>query len=627
MHIIFGKIYYWFLPILIILRYFKFKVFYLKIGAKADNKRETIAIKLKNNNVLPLPLEFEKNFLLGTDYSLCDSDPDEFVYKKNLKLIPDRSLIRFCNLFSINQNNKKKLRLLVQDFIFNKQKTISGKLGMWSSSYPHKKIIYVSFDFVDFYTTKIGTNLFKIIIPIDIFYYLIKFSVKFSSLFLRLIKNAISKSGTRQFLEKQNLEKIFDKRVAIISHKGIIYGTKDYNMFEKSLYYSSDPKSCLNKYNILHLDYSNFSSSDKNIYWVNLKKMEISRSKIFFETILFIIKTFYLIRSWSTFLGWILCLQQYNSYIKYCEVIKKFKNLKIALIDYEVLCQKTLIFALEKNNVKTIATQERFITTFYKSFANVVVDTYFTISEFTGNFFKNSKYCEIKNIIPIGQYRSDYIPFFKKESIPNEVLEAKSNGKKILVILAHHVTERWFESHTDPLLSWSAQMHFLEDILLLSKYLPNTFIVIRYKYLNVQKISYFKDVIKRIKSSKNIVISNNYHEPFYSYKLCANADLIIAKHTSLGDECLSHNIPVLFYEYTHNMKKVFSHIFDYSPSNLMCYNFEELLEKSKSLLINNSSKIKDDIEVINNKYFKVKEKGNIKDNIIRYVENLINDNA
>ena len=49
----------------------------------------------------------------------------------------------------------------------------------------------------------------------------------------------------------------------------------------------------------------------------------------------------------------------YSTYIKYCEIIKKFKNLKICIIDYDLFCPKTLILALEKNNIKTVATQER----------------------------------------------------------------------------------------------------------------------------------------------------------------------------------------------------------------------------------------------------------------------------
>ena len=108
--------------------------------------------------------------------------------------------------------------------------------------------------------------------------------------------------------------------------------------------------------------------------------------------------------------------------------------------------------------------------------------------------------------------------------------------------------------------------------------------------------------------------------------MCANADLVIVKHTSLADECLSNEIPVLFYDYAHNMKSVRSDAFDYSPSGLMCHNFEELLERSKSLLFDSSSKLRDEISELNKTIYYVKEKGNIKNKIIKQLENLINKN-
>ena len=48
----------------------------------------------------------------------------------------------------------------------------------------------------------------------------------------------------------------------------------------------------------------------------------------------------------------------------------------------------------------------------------------------------------------------------------------------------------------------------------------------------------------------------------------------------------------------------------------MCYNFEELLKKSKSLLFDSSSKLKDEINALNKTIYYVKEKGNVKNKII-----------
>ena len=60
MHVIFGYVRYWQIIIMRILCYFNFKVFYLYIDTESDIKKNEIAIKLKKNNIYPLPIELEK---------------------------------------------------------------------------------------------------------------------------------------------------------------------------------------------------------------------------------------------------------------------------------------------------------------------------------------------------------------------------------------------------------------------------------------------------------------------------------------------------------------------------------------------------------------------------------------
>jgi len=615
MYIIFGSIANWQVFLLKVLTYLKFKVFYLYIEAKSDVARNEIAMKLKLNNIFPLPIEFEEK-ISPKAFSLLTGDTDEVAYKKNLKLIPDKILKKYCHLFYVHETKIKKLRLLIQDFVAGQQMLISGKLGVWSAAYPLKKIIYISFKFKCFYLSETGTNIYKIIIPIDILTYFSKFIKKTILFFLEFVDKK-----NNQNLHKNKIKELLTKKVALITHQGITVGSKEKGLlFEKSLYYSDDANSCLSKNNILHLDYSNFSSPEQNIYWVCLKKEKINSTKIFFKTFLACFKTFYLIKNWQTFLGWLLCMKQYNAFIKYNEAIKKFINLRIALIDHDYLCPKTLILALEKNNIKTVATQDRFITTFYTSYVNVILDTYYTASEYTAKFIKKSKYCDVTNIIPIGQYRSDYIPLYKKE-IPKAISNAKKTGKKILIVLGPHARNYWFESYCELQVNWSAQINFLEDIIKLSQHLSNAFIILRCKKLNWSSNIYFKKILTKINNCENIIISDNYRESYYSYKLCANADLIIARHTSLADECLSNEIPVLFHDYSHNMQEIFTGIPNYLPSSLVCNNFEELYQKSKSFLFLNSNKLIDDVKELNRKIYYVNNKKNIKIKIINDLEN------
>ena len=621
MHAIFGSVKYWQIIIMRILCYFNFKVFYLYIDTESDIEKNEIAIKLKKNNIYPLPIELEKKIPLQP-FSLLTSDPDQIAYKKNIKIVPDLFLKKYCNLFSIDNQKTKKLRLLIQDIISHQQRVVSAKLGIWSALYPVKKIVYISFKFLCFYNADTGKNIFKIVIPLDIFNYFLKIvKNKFSS-FLKL-NNKKSINKKNEISNSFNFEEIANKSVALITHKGLTYGSKENMLFEKSLYYSDNTDSYLNKYNILHLDYSNFSSPEKNIHWVCLKKVKFSKTQVLLKTSLACLKTLNLIRNWSTLLGWILCMKQYFIYIKYYEVIKKFKKLRIAIIEHDYLCPKTLLLALEKKKVKTISTQDRFYTTFYTSYFNVLLDTYYTASEYTAKFIKNSKYYNIKNLIPVGQYRSDYISSFKKDSIPEEISNAKEKGKKIIVVLGHHSMKHWFESNSEPNLNWSAQMSFLKDIIKLSKNLKNTFIILRYKMLNWTENSYFKSILEEIESCENIKFSNDYSESFYSLKLCANADLVIAKHTSLADECLSNEIPVLFYEYTHNLEKIFLDIINYLPSELICHNFEDLYKKSQSILTSSSNKWEAQIKELNDRVYYVKEKKNIKKRILGDLENQI----
>jgi len=627
MHIIFGYVSHWNIPLLRIIKYFKPNVFYLEIDAKTEIKKNKIATKLKKNNIYPLPIELEKKISYKLDYSLCDHQ--EFAYKKNFDLVPDRIIQKYCELFSIDKKKTNKLRLLIQDFIANKKESLgmAGTLPTWCALNKSKKILYVGFKFICFYMPKANNNVFKIIIPLDLLNYLTKIVKKIFSIFSKQKKELYQNTNDQFFnMNEENFKKFEKKNVAFVVHNGLIYGTKDRIIFEKSLYYSDDENSFLNKNNILHLDYSNFSSPEQNLNWICLKKMKVSKTKILLKTILASVKTLILIRNWSEFLGWLFCIQQYNRYLKYCSVIEKFKNLKIALIDYDVLCPKTLILALEKNNVKTIATQERFIHTFYTPDANLIVDTYYVVSEFAANHIKNSKYYDVKNLIPVGLYRSDYLTLYKKKNIPAEILEAKKNDKKIIIVSGYSSPHHWFESYTSITKNWSSQINFLEDIIKLSKLLKNSFIVLRYKEIGWLACTHFKEILNKINECENIIISDNYKEAFYAYKLCANADLVIAKHTSLADECLTKEIPVLFYEYSHNLTKMTSAIFNYLSSNLMCHNFEELLERSNSLLFDSSSKLKDEIKKLNETIYHVKnlgEKENIKNRILSECSQII----
>ena len=168
MHIIFESLTSWQIPILKLLKHLKFKVFYLNIKANSDFKKNEIAENLKKKNIFPLPIELEKEILPSTSYCFfSELDPSEITYKRNMKLVPDKILKKYCNLFSIKDGKIKKLRLLLQNIICMQLHT-SILLDIWSDLYPSKRIIYVSFSIMSFYMANNSSKLIKVIIPLDI---------------------------------------------------------------------------------------------------------------------------------------------------------------------------------------------------------------------------------------------------------------------------------------------------------------------------------------------------------------------------------------------------------------------------------------------------------------------------
>src|SRR5207247_1114874 len=97
-----------------------------------------------------------------------------------------------------------------------------------------------------------------------------------------------------------------------------------------------------------------------------------------------------------------------------------------------------------------------------------------------------------------------------------------------------------------------AHEHFLRDMLRMAADIPSAFIVCRFKYADWTLLPRFATIVAEIESRENLTISTEYDKPFFSYGLCAHSDLVIAKPTSLADECLAVGIPVLFHDYTHN---------------------------------------------------------------------------
>ncbi len=590
------------------------KVYFLKLKNVRDENRVNFSRKLKTNDILPLPIENIEEINYEKYYEF-DFDKDEHTYKRNLELVSEKNLKKFSSSLKIPKNNERVLRIMIQDVLFGMTHENNSTLKVWQDAHPKERVIFISFEFRDFYMLDKIPNLSKLIIPLNEVYQIFKK--------LYLVTKNITFYKKKDFPKNKTINT--KSRVGYFVHQGLSYGSSKEVLFKKNLYYSEEISSELHKYNMTHFDYSGFASEDKNIKWVNLKNIQINHTKLIFLSLIFFLKNLFIVRGWRNLLGLILISGLYYSSAAYFERLKNFKDLKVAIIDYDILCPKTLILALMRKEILTFSTQERFLMSFYKSYG-VISDFYFTSNDFATETMKKSKFYYVKNYETTGYYRSDNFINFEKHKIPAAIDKNRREGKRIVVALGFNAKTDWVSSQTNFLQSIKSQAQFLKDMISLSKKIKNIFVILRFKSVNDWKFdSSFKKLIDEIQNSENIMISENYSESFHSYKLCLNSDLIIAKHTSIADESLEYNKKVIFYDFSHNLNRIISGIFDYFSSYIFCHSFEDLCLKTQTILGEEKRyDYKNELERIKRKIgFKKKSlsvKHTIRNKILNYLE-------
>ncbi len=320
--------------------------------------------------------------------------------------------------------------------------------------------------------------------------------------------------------------------------------------------------------------------------------------------------------------GVLLLAAFYAGYRSYATKLESFPGLKVALIDYDILCPKSLLMAFERRGIRTVAVQERFILS-CNNLVGVIAGDYLCASRYAELAMMGSPLYSVDRYIPAGQYRSDIL-LKARAGKPPEILQGpRKRGLRVITALGFHTTTDWPSSRTHPLVSWSAHSHFLRDMIRLAREIPDVFIVLRFKDVDWMSLPCFADIIGEINASDNIRISTDYDRFYVSYDLCAHSDLVIAKHTSLADECLSVGIPVLFHEYTHNTRRIVADAFDYQPAKIMCFSYDELVGRTRAVLSGESGQLSQDYEYLKREVFGGLSDGRVRERIHNHIKSLL----
>jgi hypothetical protein len=595
------------------------QVYYLKLSSSSktdEEKEKQRVLRLKSRGILPLPLADLPRYQGISDIEI---DPEMKAFSRTLEISSLKLLHGFKGLFPRNTNIEKKLQIAVHSTVSLQQMYVVAKINIWARVNPDKKNLLIDFSLKGLLNPKLAPNVRQVIVPLSIFEKGLRVFFELLHTSLLSLQASFSLKKESRIPNDSHAREFNSSRVAFVTHQGLKYG----NIFQKDLFYSTRTDSELHPERLLHIDYSGVPNPSEKIKWVCLGNQKQSLFMHIYFALIALCKGIPHIRHIRHIFGLIILTRFYVGYRSYSSKLDKYPDLKIALIDYDVLCPKDLILAFEEKGIITIATQERFVSAFGKLFTSTIIKYYLCNSPLTAEaLLKNPITC-VDYYIPVGQYRTDKL-LERKRATPPQILKAPiAKGRKIITALGYHTQMEWHNSQVDLLINWKTHQQFLDDMIQLSNDIPDIFIILRYKNVDWMSLPIFNEIIQKINSSENIIISTDYSKDFFSYDICAHSDLVIAKYTSLADECLSVGIPVLFHEYTHNTERILADVFDYNPAKIMCFNYQELLERAKIVINGKPNTMIQDYEYLKNVVYGGLSDGRVKERIHKHIEELL----
>lgn len=379
------------------------------------------------------------------------------------------------------------------------------------------------------------------------------------------------------------------KNTAIIFHKSLAYG----NLYLKDHYFSDNKYSRLHRDNVLMfvLD-PDCMDQAINQQFINLKKKSVSTLRLFG----ILLDLFIQIRSFRQISGALFLIRFYFTYLSWDERLLDYPYLKNVIIDYDILFPKTLSLALESNNIKTIALQERAIISFLRTYG-VIVTTYLSAGGIYSSFANENPLICCDNLVDYGQYRSVHLlsselyKLWHTLSLTSFSPISKSIHSFDKVIACYGL---FSGAQTDPIINPIATFNFFEQIIALASCFPHAAVVIRMKILITEDVRKMQDLFSGF---ANIYLLDDYSIPNLSYALGIRADVVVSLPSSIADECLAARKKVVFLNSTHNLTgiltDVYPEIFHFCTANDVvtllglvsdCISMNRDLDKSYNLL-------------------------------------------
>lgn len=378
----------------------------------------------------------------------------------------------------------------------------------------------------------------------------------------------------------------YENEILYFPHQSIMYG----DLFIKDQFYNPSRHSPYHSRNILHVElrpmpdqrsYPNMARVYEELE-IRFCVLPARGRATMFRALPHFIREF----RWSGLEADSLCLallpfvvSTWSHFQSYRDTLRAFPRARIALLGYEMLFPKPLALALESRGIRTVASQERLVTSTYYGNYGYILDTYLCAGRAVCEQLMGSDEKFVRSCLPVGLPRSDVLYRYIRDPGSSGPSKYRSGEEKLLLAFD-------FQSYPDEqvnarqtVVNWRSNKAFYEDMVRLARAIPYLEVVIRGKNAEWQSIPYFQETWTLIKQCPNLTVSMEYDRVGYQYELAAAADMVVAKHTSIGDECLANGKPVLFHDFLPNTPAVMSRIFDYEGYPVYVFSYQELEDR------------------------------------------------
>lgn len=233
------------------------------------------------------------------------------------------------------------------------------------------------------------------------------------------------------------------------------------------------------------------------------------------------------------------------------ELRGRYPHARLAYLTYEIQVPATVSLGLHLAGIPTVALLERPESAVVHS-SPFAVRTLLTPSpDFAARASRSFSIASVE-VRAAGMWRTDLLISSRSSPAPKEVQRARAEGRRTILVLPFHVTPPPHRPSEPVLTAPGSMAHFMGDIAFLALQHSDCHFIIRGKNDDWVDDPRLKSVIDELATIANIEVNREYQALNESYLLCAHADIVIAKPTSLAEECLAIGVPCILHDYTPN---------------------------------------------------------------------------